>query len=111
MARYRKEIAFDLDTKALENYYSSPSAAYYDIRNELESLDFIHRQGSVYNSKTTMSDMQVAAVIDTLCKKLPWLAECSNVIDVTNIGTTHSLLSSVQAACDKYEDLKIHWNE
>ncbi|MBR6469001.1 MAG: hypothetical protein IKS84_01370 [Lachnospiraceae bacterium] len=106
---HRKEISFDLNTKALEQFYNSISTAYDDIRRELENHGFEHRQGSVYNSKLPMTDMQIAVIIDDLCKKLPWLSECSEQIDVTNIGQTHSLLSSVQIACSKYEDLKNQW--
>jgi virulence-associated protein VapD len=109
MALHRKEIAFDLDTKALEKFYRSPSSAYQAIRTVLEHHGFSHRQGSVYNSNFPMSDIQVATVIDTLCKKLPWLAECANAIDVTNIGSTHNLLPAVLKSCDAYDDLKKHW--
>lgn len=106
---HRKEIAFDLNIKELEKFYNSASTAYDDIRRELEGHGFEHRQGSVYNSKSPMTDMQIAAIIDDLCKRLPWLAECAEQIDVTNIGQTHSLLASVHMACSKYEDLKDQW--
>jgi virulence-associated protein VapD len=105
----RKEIAFDLDTKMLEKYYDNISNAYYDLRVELKKAGFEHRQGSVYNSILPIRKDKIASKIDEICSRLPWLADCTKKIDVTNIGETHDLLDKVQKSCDKYDDLKQTW--
>lgn len=117
MASSKREISFDLDTNALSKYYDNISMAYSDLRNEFERVGFIHRQGSVYNSKRCLSDIEVTKTLKNVCDKLPWISECAKEVDLTNIGKRHSLLSDINVMCndskyfsdsiDKYTSFKI----
>lgn len=101
MSVSRKEISFDLDTKALEKYFDNISNAYYG-------------QGSVYNSVKPMSKVQLSDALYDICKQLPWLSDCTKSIDVTNIGKTHSLKTKVDMLCkdfNDYTDSKTRQNE
>lgn len=53
-----KSIAFDLDTKALQEHYTKGDwhNAYNDIGNFLAQQGFMHTQGSVYDSASRFSD-------------------------------------------------------
>ena len=117
MASSKREISFDLDTKALSKYYDNISLAYSDLRNEFERVGFIHRQGSVYNSKKCLSDIEVTKALKDVCNKLPWISECAKSVDLTNIGKRHSLLDDINVMCnnekyfadsiDKYLNFKV----
>ena len=52
MPSSRKQVAFDLDTKALEKYYPTDNwrNAYQDIRRDMLENEFVWQQGSVYTS-------------------------------------------------------------
>ena len=61
--KYRKAINFDLDTRALRQYYNkSRRNAYREIGKFLESKGFYHRQWSGYVSKEKMTYMQMAQI-------------------------------------------------
>lgn len=96
----RKQIAFDLSQKALEQYYPGPPStinpqfykkAYADISRFMEKNGFEHRQFSVYISKERMTNAKMATLIQDLAREMPWLAHCIEEMDVTNIGVQHSL--------------------
>lgn len=93
----KKAINFDLDTKKLEaqfgrNYHNK----YYKLEQDLEKLDFEHRQGSGYVSKKELTDRQAKNRIKTLTKQNPWLADCSKTVDITNVGQQYSVLDVIQ---------------
>ncbi|CUU40591.1 Virulence-associated protein 2 [Helicobacter typhlonius] len=73
-----KSITFDLDTKALQEHYTKGDwhNAYSDISNFLGKYDFIHMQGSVYDSITKFSDDELGILIQTMAKELNWLPQC-----------------------------------
>lgn len=73
-----KSIAFDLDTKALQEYYDKGDwhNAYNDIAMFLGEYDFIHIQGSVYDSTTKFSDAGLGRVVERMCKELTWFPQC-----------------------------------
>lgn len=89
----RKQIAFDLDTEALKQYYPKGrfENAYYDIRSFMNKNGFIWQQGSVYVSKMPIPAAQTAKIIGKLALEQPWLNLCMRDCVVTNIGRTHSL--------------------
>ena len=92
----RKAINFDLDTKALDllfgnNYHSK----YKKIERDLDKLGFVHRQGSGYVSLKELSDRDVEKKIKQLTKQNPWLATCSKVFDITNVGEQYSVLNVI----------------
>ena len=73
-----KSIAFDLDTKALQEHYTNGDwhNAYSDIGDFLAEQGFMRMQGSVYDSTTKFSDRELGYLIQTMSEELTWLAEC-----------------------------------
>lgn len=73
-----KSIAFDLDTKALQECYTKGDwhNAYNDIGAFLGGCSFKHTQGSVYDSTTKMTDYELGDLIIRMSKKLTWLPQC-----------------------------------
>lgn len=92
MAYSRKQISFDLDTKALKIYYPSESwnNAYDVIKRHMISYGFEWLQGSVYVSKSPMSSMQTTKILLELIEKNSWLNLCMRDCRETNIGKEHS---------------------
>ena len=90
--KYYKEIAFDLDTNKLQDYYDDYTRAYKDIRRFMEQNGFTHRQGSVYNSVNKMNDTGVMLLCYKLKDAFEWSVDCIKALDVANIGHQHSLM-------------------
>ena len=76
--RKLKSIAFDLDTKALQEHYSKGDwhNAYNDIGNFLAQQGFMRMQGSVYDSTTKFSDEGLGKLIEKMSDTLTWLPQC-----------------------------------
>jgi len=89
----KKAINFDLDTKALQEHYPNKNwrKAYDDLREFMEANSFEHRQGSGYISKEPMSYYSVMSVCYKLSKAYPWIGNCVNRFDVTEIGDTFDI--------------------
>lgn len=113
VAEHRKQITFDLNQKALAEHYPKPKdnlnpqfykRAYTDIRQFMERFGFEHRQYSVYTSVDNLTDTKVAAIMQRIAKEMPWLSECVNQIDVTNIGKQYSLLDTLREATVSYRE-------
>jgi virulence-associated protein VapD len=103
----RKQITFDLSHKALAAHYPRPKTtinpefykkAYSDISRFMRQNGFEHRQFSVYTSDGKITDTDINILMDDLAKRMPWLTLCVNQIDVTNIGSQHSLLQTLETA-------------
>ena len=101
----RKQITFDLSQKALAEHYPRPKhtvnprdykKAYSDISRFMKKNGFEHRQFSVYTSIERLTAAKVSALIKKMAMEMPWLAHSVNQIDVTNIGSQHSLLQVMQ---------------
>ena len=92
MDNSRKQIAFDLDTKALEKYYPTKSwnNAYEVIKKHMTNNGFEWLQGSVYVSKEPMEPTTVTLILTLLVKQNPWLNLCMRDCRETNIGKEHS---------------------
>lgn len=92
MTNSRKQIAFDLDTKALEIYYPSESwnNAYEIIKRHMIKNGFDWIQGSVYTSREAMSSVRTTRILRKLIKQNPWLNLCMRDCRETNIGREHS---------------------
>ncbi len=73
-----KSIAFDLDTKALQEHYTKGDwhNAYNDIATFLGKYDFVHMQSSVYDSTTKFSDGELGILIQIMGNELTWLPQC-----------------------------------
>lgn len=92
MAGMRKQIAFDLDTKALQIYYPGESwnNAYEIIKRHMLKNNFTWLQGSVYVSTRPMTSTEVTNILDELVIKNPWLNLCMRDCREANIGKGHS---------------------
>lgn len=92
MTGTKKQIAFDLDTKALEIYYPTDSwqNAYEIIKRHMIKNGFSWLQGSVYVSQEPISTARVSSILDELVIKNPWLNLCMRDCRETNIGKEHS---------------------
>lgn len=90
----RKLICFDLDTSLLQSFYPKGDyrRAYKDIRNFLKQDGFLHRQGSVYISKKSLSESDVTDTLNRMFKKYSWLDICTNKLDVSNIDKSYDYL-------------------
>ncbi len=88
----RKQIAFDLDTKALEIYYPGDSwrNSYDIIKKHMVKSGFEWLQGSVYVSKKPLASREVTIILDKLVENNPWLHLCMRDCRETNIGKEHS---------------------
>jgi len=92
MPSSKKQIAFDLDTKALEKYYPTENwrNAYQDIRRDMEDNGFAWQQGSVYTSLKPVPHVRASQVLEQMIETHPWLNVCVRDCVVTNIGKEHS---------------------
>lgn len=92
MAETRKQIAFDLDTKALEIYYPSGHwrSGYEVIKRHMLKNGFEWLQGSVYVSRKPMSSAETTRILGNLVKRNPWLNLCMRDCREANIGREHS---------------------
>jgi len=92
MAASRKQVAFDMDTKALKEYYPKDNWAYsYEImKRHMTKNGFKWVQGSVYVSIKPIHGDTVSKIIAALIKKHPWLNVCMRDCRQTNIGREHS---------------------
>lgn len=71
--RYFKALYFDLRIKNLKEYFS-------------------HEQYSGYHSKYKTTDLEIFDLIREMGEEFPWLPQCLNHFEVTNIGTDHDLM-------------------
>lgn len=85
----QKEIAFDLDTKALKKFFTPYNKAYAELKIFFNEMKFHHRQGSVYCSNDIINNYKVIYIIKLLIKRFPWMQECLTEMDVTNVGDLH----------------------
>lgn len=93
MPSKRKVVNFDLDTKALKEFYPSKNwqNAYRDIKRHLLKNDFEWRQGSGYVSKYPMTGVQVGNIINDLVDNNTWLTKCMRDSTVSNADRDFSL--------------------
>ena len=86
--KYFKALYFDLHYPGA-NYRQ----AYDDLRRFFKRHQFSHRQGSGYTSDNKLTTADVYDLMDELSQQLPWMGDCVNKIDVTNIGRQHDLIN------------------
>lgn len=103
--KHYKSIEFDLDTKKLQDFYKDYRKAYRDVRGFMTKHGYVHRQGSVYNSKEKLLETDILVLVDELKDYFPWASTCIKAFDVANIGQQHSMLMQLQASDD--EDFEI----
>ena len=94
-------ISYDLDIHKLEKYYKFSASAYKALIRNLAKCGYNRRQFSGYISDVPKSYEEVFSDLRLVCRKLPWLYECSNKLDVTDIGNTLSLMPYAEIYCAK----------
>lgn len=101
MGKSRKQIAFDLSHEALRQHYPHKDTAqdpqffkraYKDIQRFMDANGFERRQHSVYVSTEELTTLDVAVLMRRMASQFPWLGQCAEKIDTTDIGAQHSLL-------------------
>jgi virulence-associated protein VapD len=102
----RKQITFDLNQEALRQHYPRKETAqdpqffkraYKDIQRFMDTSGFERRQYSVYVSRTALTALDVAVLVQQMAEQLPWLRQCVKEITATNIGARHSLLGLLRS--------------
>lgn len=89
-----KAIFFDLSSEKLRNLFgeSGRKYAYRKIGAFMKSKGFTHRQWSGYFSKNKLVSADIIKLNYELFEKFPWLNECANKIDVTDIGKKFDMI-------------------
>ena len=100
MAAKKRAINFDLDTHKLKQFYPKKNyrQAYRDIKKFMTSHGFVHRQWSGYISEKPMSRLEITRVISMMSKTFPWLKQCANKVDMTNIGKQFDMMPVIVGA-------------
>ena len=91
MSLSRKAINFDLSTNELKKRFSNTAEAYNQIKGFMLQNGFEHRQYSVYTSNEVMDEKQIDLLAKRLSRQFPWLPDCVQKFDVTDIGEQHDL--------------------
>ncbi len=91
-------ITFDLDTKALEQYYPVPNwrSAYNDIASTLSSYGFERQQGSVYFGNSTVTAVTCFTATNALTTTYAWFRLCVKDIRMLRIEEINDLMPVVQ---------------
>lgn len=93
-------IAFDMDTKTLEETYPSESwkNAYMDIRRVLETHGFDWQQGSVYFGNERVNAVTCVMAVVDLTRQYSWFAASVRDIRMLRIEETNDLRPAVENA-------------
>lgn len=88
-----KAVNFDLNVNNLKLYYDKGDYhnAYRDLKNFFEKNGFEHRQGSGYISIKPIKIDKVTLLCRDLTVQFPWISNCVNRFDVTEIGDTFDM--------------------
>jgi virulence-associated protein VapD len=92
-------INFDLSTEKLrkEFGYSGYRKAYKLISRFFATNGFEHHQYSGYLSSQALSYAEVYdLVLNTMVSKLPWLIDCVQKFDATNVTSQSNMLSAIK---------------
>ena len=102
-----KALYFDLKIKELKIHYSEidPTGAYRKIKSFLTKRNFSHEQYSGYHSNFKTTDLEIFDLIDEMNRSLPWLSNCVNHFEVTNVGANHDLMELFTEEIDEPEPI------
>ena len=92
-------ITFDLDTKALEQYYPNPKScrkSYDDIAGFLADYGFERQQGSVYFGDETVDAVICVTATQDLSATFPWLENCVKDIRMLRIEERNDLMPAIK---------------
>lgn len=92
--KHFKALYFDLRVKDLEKYYSAanPRGAYRKMHDYLLKRHFSHEQYSGYHSLYKTTDLEIFDLVYEMKNEFPWLGQCLNHFEVTNVGANHDLM-------------------
>lgn len=92
-------IAFDLDTRILQESHPVPSYnnAYMDIRRELETLGFDWQQGSVYFGNASVDAVTCVLAVQRLTAKFNWFGPSVRDIRMLRIEENNDLMPAIEA--------------
>lgn len=93
-------IAFDLDTKVLEQSYPNASwqNGYADIARFLREEGFDRQQGSVYFGDDTVDVVSCQLAVQKLTLEFPWFAPSLRDIRMLRIEDNNDLMPAVEMA-------------
>lgn len=93
----RKAFYFDLSTQKLKNYFSktNPNYAYTLIEKFMKEYNIEHRQYSGYVSICKMSNDNGVAICKSISKQFPWLHQCVERFDMTNVSETYDMIKHI----------------
>jgi virulence-associated protein VapD len=99
-----KAINFDLDTNKLRQVFGEKGRrkAYAQIKSFLLKNGFEHKQWSGYASLKPMSYAEVYDVVFKMIDQCPWLPECVNQFDATNVMAETDMLEAIY----RYDSIK-----
>ncbi len=91
-------IAFDLDTKVLQELYPNPSwqNAYYDVERGLRKFGFERRQGSVYFGNDAVDAVTCVLAVQDLAAGLPWFRPSVTDIRMLRIEDNNDLKPAIE---------------
>jgi virulence-associated protein VapD len=104
--RRRKAVNFDLDSARLRGVFGEAGRrkAYRRIGSFLQKEGFGHRQWSGYTSERPISNAEMYDIVDRLARSNPWLNECVNRFDVTNVGSESDMLDEIRLATESLSE-------
>jgi len=91
-------IAFDLDTKVLQELYPNPSwqNAYFDVERGLRKFGFERRQGSVYFGGDAVDAVTCVLAVQDLTSGFPWFRPSVTDIRMLRIEDDNDLKPAIE---------------
>jgi len=92
-------IAFDMDTKVMEEQYGNPNwrNGYAEVRDALREHGFDHQQGSVYFGTERVEAVTCVLAAQDLARRLPWFAAAVRDIRMLRIEDDNDLSVAIRA--------------
>lgn len=89
----RKQLTFDIDTNVAKEILGEQNytSVYANIRKFMKDEGWQHIEGSVYMSKTAMSNAKVLLLVSNLKKQYPYLTKCIRDMHQSDISNVHGL--------------------
>ena len=90
-------IAFDLDTKMLQESYPNASwqGAYFDVERGLRKFGFERRQGSIHFGDDTVDAVKCVLAVQDLTATLPWFRPSVTEIRMLRIEDNNDLRPAI----------------
>lgn len=91
-------IAFDLDTKVLQELYPNASwqNAYFDVERGLRKFGFERRQGSVYFGNDAVDAVTCVLAVQDLTAVYPWFRPAVTDVRMLRIDDNNDLKPAIE---------------